>query len=367
MEAETGLDKSLLPTYKVEFRSAQSGHILMKNVLQPHKRLHRDVVGPEGPTESGWLRQATSDHMPESPGFVLPEGKQAETPRQTSHKAALERLQAGKIQEPPKRPRAMYEMPQPPSDAERLRKEVAAAAERSAQVATDDLGMPTISSSSPIHEPRQRVASTIDSRPLSRTYASADNLGMPTISPSPILESRQRVDNSIADSRRLSRTYSTGSPSFASTASTRVASPVVRQASSPMVMDPPSRPRRSNSSHHFPPFTPHVMEPRTFDVVLILDNREVKSKKDRDGLVRALQQKGVEVEQRPLGVGDVIWVARKVGFSYGPHLEIVLDGVLERKRVDDLVQSILGGRYDEQKVRHATPHTGDTPFFYVTP
>ena len=43
-------------------------------------------------------------------------------------------------------------------------------------------------------------------------------------------------------------------------------------------------------------------------------------------------------------MGDFIWVAQEVGGSR----EVVLDLVVERKRLDDLAQSITGNRFVEQ-------------------
>jgi len=53
------------------------------------------------------------------------------------------------------------------------------------------------------------------------------------------------------------------------------------------------------------------------------------------------------------GAGDFLWIAREIlplGSSAVPH-EIVLEWVVERKRMDDLSQSIMDGRFEEQKYR----------------
>ena len=47
-----------------------------------------------------------------------------------------------------------------------------------------------------------------------------------------------------------------------------------------------------------------------------------------------------------LNVGDFAWVARDRN-----GLELILDCIIERKRMDDLCQSIMDGRYKEQKFR----------------
>lgn len=105
-------------------------------------------------------------------------------------------------------------------------------------------------------------------------------------------------------------------------------------------------------------FRPYQFHPGTFDIVLILDVREVRGHSDRDYIGQKLSENGVKVEKRALDIGDVLWVARlKDTPSEGPS-EIVLNYILERKRMDDLVSSIKDGRFTEQKVgichiRHA--------------
>lgn len=60
-----------------------------------------------------------------------------------------------------------------------------------------------------------------------------------------------------------------------------------------------------------------------------------------------LTRRGIDCEQRVLEIGDVTWIAR----NKKTEEEIVLDYVLERKRLDDLVSSIKDGRFLEQKFR----------------
>jgi ERCC4 domain len=90
--------------------------------------------------------------------------------------------------------------------------------------------------------------------------------------------------------------------------------------------------------------------PGSFEVVLVLDSREIKSRRDRDYMRDMLHQRGVTVDVRSLELGDAIWVARQCTDD-GPVDELFLDIVLERKRMDDLVSSIKDGRFKEQKVR----------------
>jgi len=89
-----------------------------------------------------------------------------------------------------------------------------------------------------------------------------------------------------------------------------------------------------------------LMPHGTFTVVLLIDNREIKSHEERDFMLNNLSELGIRCEQRLLELGDFMWVATAPGATD----ELVLDWLVERKREDDLVQSISTGRYAEQKV-----------------
>jgi len=95
----------------------------------------------------------------------------------------------------------------------------------------------------------------------------------------------------------------------------------------------------------FAQFEPAVLRPGEYTVELILDNREVRSKTDREYLQNNLVTAGVTPTTRPLQVGDALWVARS------GNREFVLDYIVERKRLDDLISSIKDGRFQEQKFR----------------
>jgi len=82
----------------------------------------------------------------------------------------------------------------------------------------------------------------------------------------------------------------------------------------------------------------------TFDIVLVIDQRE---KIDIHSLDLELRK-----EMRSLSCGDYIWVARPRGLAPTDRTkDLVLDYVIERKRLDDLQQSIFDGRLEEQKLR----------------
>lgn len=105
-----------------------------------------------------------------------------------------------------------------------------------------------------------------------------------------------------------------------------------------------------------PTFDPIRLAPGTFTVHLVLDNREVRTKDDRDYIADELMKKGAKPLVRPLELGDFLWVAKchdpDLLSRYGEEgSEICLDWIVERKRLDDLVGSITDGRFQEQKFR----------------
>ncbi len=108
-----------------------------------------------------------------------------------------------------------------------------------------------------------------------------------------------------------------------------------------------------------------LLPPDSFEVRMILDMREIRSTTDRDYISAELKKHGVNPILAALPLGDVLWVA-VVNSSYANTLKaanvhseegqagelwIVLEHILERKRLDDLISSIKDGRFREQKFR----------------
>lgn len=114
---------------------------------------------------------------------------------------------------------------------------------------------------------------------------------------------------------------------------------------------------RNSQDSPFPPtFEPIKLQPGTFKIQLILDNREVRAKNDRDYIQDQLVRLGINPLIRPLELGDFFWVAKcndpGLLVRYGEEGdEVALDWIVERKRLDDLVGSIKDGRFQEQKFR----------------
>ncbi|EJD40397.1 hypothetical protein AURDEDRAFT_187031 [Auricularia subglabra TFB-10046 SS5] len=102
-------------------------------------------------------------------------------------------------------------------------------------------------------------------------------------------------------------------------------------------------------AREFPTFSPLVLPWGTYEVVLLLDMREDRAGGDR--MIEGLMALGVNCKRRTLELGDVLWMAcrtHKMGDEYD---EIALDFIVERKRMDDLIQSLKDSRYHDQKFR----------------
>ncbi|XP_061091844.1 crossover junction endonuclease MUS81 isoform X2 [Conger conger] len=99
--------------------------------------------------------------------------------------------------------------------------------------------------------------------------------------------------------------------------------------------------------------------PSCYDIVLCVDFIETTGGNTarKQELVKELQRNGVTFDIRKLNVGDFLWVARERVTPVPGQLrpptarELVLDYVIERKRIDDLCGSIIDGRFREQKFR----------------
>lgn len=110
------------------------------------------------------------------------------------------------------------------------------------------------------------------------------------------------------------------------------------------------------SEASLPTFSPITVPPAAFTLELVLDVREVRAKTDRDYMQVELSKRGVTPVMRSLDLGDCLWVAKmkdpQLLSRYGMEGdEVMLDWIVERKRLDDLVGSIKDGRFHEQKFR----------------
>lgn len=86
-------------------------------------------------------------------------------------------------------------------------------------------------------------------------------------------------------------------------------------------------------------------------VVLLLDVREVGSRRDRSYFETHLRQLGCPCETRNLRLGDFVWVARTRGGA-----EYMLDHIIERKTFGDLCSSVRTEHLEDQRQRlHQCP------------
>lgn len=90
-----------------------------------------------------------------------------------------------------------------------------------------------------------------------------------------------------------------------------------------------------------------VWSPGSYEILPIIDHREVKSSSNRDFFSNGLANRDIKSEVRQLALGDIIWVAKNKVTGY----LCVLNTIIERKRLDDLAMSIKDNRFMEQKNR----------------
>ncbi|XP_032138692.1 crossover junction endonuclease MUS81 isoform X5 [Sapajus apella] len=98
---------------------------------------------------------------------------------------------------------------------------------------------------------------------------------------------------------------------------------------------------------------PLELRPGEYRILLCVDIGETRGAGHRPELLRELQRLHVTHTVRKLHVGDFVWVAQETNPrdpAASPG-ELVLDHIVERKRLDDLCSSIIDGRFREQKFR----------------
>ncbi|XP_013369302.1 PREDICTED: crossover junction endonuclease MUS81 isoform X2 [Chinchilla lanigera] len=92
--------------------------------------------------------------------------------------------------------------------------------------------------------------------------------------------------------------------------------------------------------------------PAEYRVLLCVDVGETRGVGHRPELLRELQRLHVNHMVRKLHIGDFVWVAQETRPKDPARpAELVLDYIVERKRLDDLCSSIIDGRFREQKFR----------------
>lgn len=103
-----------------------------------------------------------------------------------------------------------------------------------------------------------------------------------------------------------------------------------------------------------------------YDVVLLIDERERYFDTGASGHrldlhLSKIREQGYKVEVRTLPIGDALWIARRKSH---PKEEYVLDYIIERKSLEDLISSVKeSGRYYSQKYR--LQHCGLRNMYYL--
>lgn len=146
-------------------------------------------------------------------------------------------------------------------------------------------------------------------------------------------------------------------------------SPIVISSSSQPSKEPSASahpPCQRSSSPTLPSIPPcYVFPPSSYTIHMVMDFREVRVRSlsmaggaRRITFEEALEQRGVACDVRALELGDILWVARpkpdlepSLARMWSYTQEVVLDTIVERKRLDDLANSLVDGRWHDQKKR----------------
>ena len=271
--------------YLIEFRKAQIKHPFCDKNVRDRVPVYDDD-GNTGPTCSGLLPEKYA--LDKAPGFDDP----APVPPPPSASKTVVRA-APKASKKPSRPPLDSEDDEPPK---KTRKQPAAITQSSVAVPSNS----------------QATAA----RPTFIDLSDSDDAN---------------EDAGQAESSTLS-------PKKSPMPSTNYSVPAARPAR--IQQAGPSDPRVSDRSADLPNVRDIkcvTMEPGTYEIVLILDERE-KPGLSTKKITSTMSRNDVEWDTRTLSVGDAIWVAR----DPISKLEVVLDCCLERKRIDDLEASLKG-------------------------
>ncbi|KAL5463822.1 hypothetical protein EMCRGX_G032759 [Ephydatia muelleri] len=211
---------------------------------------------------------------------------------------------------------------------------------------------PTVHKDAPtVHKDSASVHSTVTSNTIDKTSPSRTNQTYmfesswtPTERAGLAAIRRNAHDGLTSKMPEVSSHTATTSPSISGMATTSVASSSMSEAmvdlSNPVC----------------------VLRPGQFEVVLCVDSSESSSNRRsasqfRGMLLQELGKNGIRFDVRRLNVGDFMWIAKEMvlpqpgQLSLPQSTEIVLEHIVERKRMDDLAFSICDGRFHEQKFR----------------
>lgn len=109
-----------------------------------------------------------------------------------------------------------------------------------------------------------------------------------------------------------------------------------------------------------------VAEGLVWKVLLVVDVREPK----HEHIVSKCSMSGIPAESRHLPIGDMLWIAQGLrkhrvcgDNALTVEAELLLGTIIERKTTDDLVSSLFGTRYMEQRLR--LKHSGQPQVLFL--
>ena len=209
-------------------------------------------------------------------------------------------------------------------------------------------------------DPTQHVVVDLVRSSQDDVYVASEHV--PSAQPSEPL----RISISLIDSSPIIQDRTCSSPMVVHSPLSNRHPSITLLSSSPSVPGAELRPPVSESART--PLGCFCLPADSYTIHMIMDHREVRSRSHhgpdagrRVTFEDAMRRRGVECELRALELGDILWVARpKPNLSptdaqqWNLVQEVVLDAVVERKRLDDLTSSIFDGRWHDQKVRRAS-------------
>ncbi|GAA6008525.1 Mus81p [Rhodotorula paludigena] len=330
--------------FRIEYRVAQDLHPIVRG-LKKVEPLTRAAALPGGTTKSAYIRARVSNDT--APGFPRSSaGLATPADKQTRPSDPMSSLLGG-YQAPEKRVKdAMYA---PPPEVRRFGADASAlTAQRGASSVRDVLSRFGGAGSS---SPAQAIAGPSTGGAVPRKTSNSTvhpSSNAPALSPSPT-RTRTSASTILADAPRTFVPTSSQNPLLVAYDPPANMPHVARHPLDPV------RDSTATSPFSSTPFTPIVWPAGSFKVFLVVDSREgTREHGKRVELCEKLEREGVRVAGKMMPLGDMLWVARRVdpvsGRATGGD-DVVLDAIVERKRLDDLCTSILDGRYIGQKLR----------------
>ncbi|GAA5993016.1 hypothetical protein JCM11641_007925 [Rhodosporidiobolus odoratus] len=362
--------------YRIEYRLAQDLHAMVRGLVRPSSSVFVRPPGkelPGGKTKTAYMRERVGAvRAPGFPGVAMGGGGGGGRKGEASGRGhgekekerldPVKRLLAG-FREPSRKRRA-EEMYEAPKEDRRLGAEQTVVDEMAAAIPAGG-GVDEAASAS---EARK-------SRPSQMTLNSASSSSALPVASKPTSRSTS-TSAATAPARSSANTTSAARPPSSAhpfPRSTSTTAPLYTSFDAPLpasssthngliINRHPLDPVTSHlipSTYVPPSFTPTIWPAHSFKVILIVDSREgTREAGKRVELCDKMEQLGVRTERRMLVLGDMVWVARRWDWDKdrpmdkGEGGDVVLDAIVERKRLDDLCSSIIDGRYVGQKFRY---------------